>query len=216
MAAAEQQDGSTAAAGQQHGSGNATEPQAYLVSEAAERVGIPERTLRAWIRQGRVPVLAPTEGSRGVRLSAKTLDELRQAKPLTWDGERFLGGTAAAEQQQEGLAAAEQQHGSGMPAEERHGGSTAAAEERQAGLPFVAYEELLAAADRERDHLLDEVQFLRRQLEESRQAETQMRVLLGHHAATLRQLTERPALPATASVDPDPPRRPRWWARWRR
>src|SRR5687768_13702263 len=124
MPAAEQQSGSTAAAEQQLGS-MAAEQQVpsgcgYLVSEAAELLEIPERTLRAWIRQGKVPVLAPTEGSRGVRLSERTLQELRHVKPVTWDGERFLrqsGGNPAAEQQPDsGNAAAERQSG-GNPAE---------------------------------------------------------------------------------------------------
>ena len=60
-----------AAAEQHSGSGTAAEQQAHLVSEAAEIVGIPERTLRAWIGRGRCPfsrrprAAAASESPRG-------------------------------------------------------------------------------------------------------------------------------------------------------
>src|SRR5688572_133998 len=186
--AAERQSGSTAAAEQQ--------PAGHLVSEAAELLEIPERTLRAWIRQGKVPVLAPTEGSRGVRLSERTLQELRHVKPVTWDGERFLrqsGGNPAGyppeagEQQPDSGTAAEQQQNSGNAAAERQsGGNPAERQEEVAALPAARfYEDLLAGVERERDQALREVDHLRAQLDQRAEeaqrhaiAEEQLRVML--------------------------------------
>lgn len=51
----------------------------YLVSEAAERLGIPDRTLREWVRTGKVPSLPPDFGDRGVRIPAQAIEDLRQA-----------------------------------------------------------------------------------------------------------------------------------------
>lgn len=82
--------------------------------------------------------------------------------------------------------------------------------------------EVEAAAREEQKQLGAEVEFLRRQLEVSRQAEAELRVLLGHQAAALRQLTERPAIAATIEGEAAPAapeegtRRRPWWVLWRR
>lgn len=77
--------------GSSSGSSSGTQQQGgYLVSEAAQLLDIPERTLREWVRQGKIPVLPPTHGERGARITAETLEELRQARPLTWDGSHLV------------------------------------------------------------------------------------------------------------------------------
>lgn len=209
--AAERQSGSTAAAEQQQAG--------YLVSEAAELLEIPERTLRAWIRQGKVPVLAPTEGSRGVRLSERTVEELRQVKPVTWDGERFL-------RQSGGNPAAGEQHGSSMPAEQQpSGGNAAERQDELAALPAARfYEDLLAGVERERDQALREVEHLRAQLDQRAEevqrhavAEEQLRVMLMKLEATNAAMTGalvQKALPAPEEATPR--RKLRWWALWNR
>jgi excisionase family DNA binding protein len=230
MPAAQQQSGSNPAAQQQSGS-MAAEQQipsgcGYLVSEAAELLEIPERTLRAWIRQGKVPVLAPTEGSRGVRLSERTLQEMRHVKPVTWDGERFLrqsGGNPAGSPPE----ADEQQPDSGNAAAERQsGGNPAERQEEAAALPAARfYEDLLAGVERERDQALREVGHLRAQLDQRAEeaqrhaiAEEQLRVMLMKLEATNAQMTGalvQKALPPA----PEPEaarRRLRWWALWSR
>jgi hypothetical protein len=185
----------------------------------AELLDIPVRTLRAWIRQGKVPVLAPTEGSRGVRLSDRTLEELRQAKPITWDGERFL-------RQSGGHPASEQQHGSGVPAEEQQASGTAACQpEDPAALPAARfYKDLLTGVERERDQALREVDHLRAQLKRRDEeinrwaiAEEQLRVMLMKLEAANAELAGAlvvKALPPAPEVV-ETPKRTRWWQLWR-
>jgi excisionase family DNA binding protein len=85
------------------------------------------------------------------------------------------------------------------------------------------------AAKEERGHLVGEVDFLREQLQKSRQAEEQMRVLLGQREQTIQALAgvlERQALPPAVEADRAgegiesaidvTPRRGPWWAPWRR
>lgn len=191
----------------------------FTIAEAAGLLGVGERTLREWARAGKIPTLPAIPGERGARIAVATVEELRQARPLAWDGSGLVDGGGAPR------PAAEPDGGERRLAAPPGGDRRQLAAEDGASQPLaaVAGAELVAAVGRERDHLAGEVEFLRRQLEAARQSEAELRVLLGHQAAALRQLTERPALAApiegeAAPIAPEtaPPagRSRRWWRLW--
>lgn len=251
MDAAEQQ-GSHRIAAPPHGPAAEQQERSYLVREAADIVGIPERTIHAWIKQGRIPVLAPPRGQRGVRLSAKTLDELREAKPLQWDGERFLGEIESAPPQQRITASATSPQSSNPAVAPPHSSSTAAGPQQSSSVaappqtgpvgpvslpPAIAarISELEAEVARLREkadgaqtacrvHAARRaeteriVTFQQQQMEHSRQAEVQLRVLLGQQGMALLKALERMALPPAESpaIEAEPAQRRPWWRRWGR
>jgi hypothetical protein len=67
----------------------------YTIADEARLLDVGERTLREWTRSGRIPTLPPIPGERGARIAATVPQELRQARPLAWDGAHLVDGAAA-------------------------------------------------------------------------------------------------------------------------
>lgn len=59
----------------------------YSVAGAAQAIGVPERTLRDWIRAGKVATLEPAPSQRGTRISESAVVELRQTLAADASGE---------------------------------------------------------------------------------------------------------------------------------
>lgn len=193
----------------------------YTIADAAQLLQVSERTLREWVRSGRIPSLPAIPGERGARIAAGVVEELRQARPLAWDGSHLVDGAAAADGSSKRLAedAGSSQRipveiagasgataagtaqcppdaaGAPAPAPAAVSGPSGGAGELQA--PAVADGPLVAA-------LSGEVSFLREQLVASRQAEEQLRLLLAESTRAVRSLSaalDRPALPAIATAE---------------
>lgn len=77
----------------------------YSVADAAQAIGVPERTLRDWIRAGKVATLEPAPSQRGTRIPESAVLELRET--LAADAGCELGravGWGSGESRQEAAA----------------------------------------------------------------------------------------------------------------
>jgi excisionase family DNA binding protein len=206
----------------------------YSVAEAAALLSLPERTLREWIRLGKVEALPPRPGERGQRIPAAILEELREMRGESiGESPRWDPAAAGGKWQQTAAVSSERQRqpAAGDESEARipstHGVSPDAAGETGNTVSPVllrAAEEKAALLQAERDRLLEHMGHLRAQLEvraeELRRrdaAEGELRKLLlvsQQLAHELSQQLEQRALPP--APDPEPARRVRWWHLWRR
>lgn len=193
------------------------------MSEAALELDIPESTLRLWIRQGKIPVLPPKRGERGVRLTAQTVEELRQASPLAWDGSELVGGEAPGNNSSN---SGSHSNSSDNSTGSNSGSSTlpprADPTDADALVELVRLRERLAGAQTacrvhaarraEQERI---VTFLKEQLARSQEAEREMR-LLALRAMTLPPAPERQAIEGETPPRAEPvPRSRRWWSWWR-
>jgi hypothetical protein len=154
------------------------------MAEAAEAAGVTRRTLRRWCAEGRVE--SQLVGQRGAQVRWIKLDSLR-TEPT--DSLRS------------------------QPADEPMVGPADAPRSQPADTPRSgppADPRVVSALRAERDRLANEVDWLRRQVEEMRSAEREMRILIARALPdpTPPALAERNVTPA-----PEPPKRVRWWAK---
>jgi hypothetical protein len=159
----------------------------YSVAAAAQEIGCPERTLREWIRLGKIEAAPPRPGDRGARISAEVLEELRSTRAAA--GGSFQQ-TAAGGGQWQRQSAADDESVPLIPP--RHEAECACCKvwERQVG----TLEEQL-------EHRAEE---LRRR----DQAEAELRRLLLVAQQSLQTAIERAALPPATPIVP---RKVRWW-----
>jgi hypothetical protein len=213
----------------------AATPATLPLPDAARLLGMSERTLRDRVQKGKVPAIRTDQG---YRLATAVVEELRQRGDLAANlgnpgGSSGTLGTGNAGQPAAGPAA----DPAGLAAlaallaaignERQEDAATLAAlraeneglraqlaaretERTEAQEQAAEVGARNAALEAERGHLAGEVDFLRGQLESSRTAEEQLRVLL------LRTSEQLSALQARIPALPEPkPRRP-WWRRWER
>lgn len=115
--------------GGQQGGGAA---RSYSVAGAAQAIGIPERTLRDWIRAGKVATLEPAPSQRGTRIPESAVQELKQTLAADASGELQRSWAEGGEPERE--AAAEGGELRQAPVEEgtlRAGPADAGGEERR-------------------------------------------------------------------------------------
>jgi excisionase family DNA binding protein len=231
------------------------------VAEAAQRIGVSERTVRDWIRLGKVSADRVTQTPRGTLLSWALVEELRQARPsvsstgdvsLDGGGSSGSGGTtmaaaaAAAEDVDHGLhsrrdgsssssgsggttmaaaaaAAEDVDHGlhsrrDGSSSSSGSGGGSELTELRARLEGYRVATKIHAQRRREEGALLRaDVSFLRAHLQQARDSERELRLLLAQTTKMLQQATEKPALPSSSEGMKPSRGRVRWWnpATWR-
>jgi excisionase family DNA binding protein len=193
----------------------------YSVAAAARELGIPERTLREWIRLQKIEAAPPRPGKRGVRISAATLGELQQTRP----GEEVAPRSIPMEQS--GLAAdggnSRQMAADGNPWRQQPAAVDESEHCREVSHDVSPHAAILAAVERERDLALRELEFVKAQLERRAEeaqrqatAEEQLRVMLMQLERTNAELAGALLQKALPPHEEPPARRLKWWQLWRR
>ncbi|HEV8177071.1 MAG TPA: helix-turn-helix domain-containing protein [Gemmatimonadales bacterium] len=176
------------------------------VTEAAHLARVSERTVQRWIEGGKVVSDMSDEGRRRVRRSSLPPACLLQSNSSLMsdvsDEERLVI-----------------EHLSDTLSDVRHDTvECPTSNDSTHSLSDTAARSRAESAERERDRLASEVEFLRAQLVSRTQAEEQLRVMMAHlestNAELARALVQR-ALPPAPDFAPAP-RRTRWWSLWRR
>lgn len=176
----------------------------FTIQAAAEQLGIPSRTLRDWVKAGKVTTHAALPPARGVRISPEELERLRLVV-----AER-VANSGEVRRDSEGRTAA----GGEDPVRTAAGDG----EVRQdaAAVELATLRTQLAAANTTIEAVTEERDFLRERLVESEKGEAELRVLLLNSQQALQAAEERLALPTEVPAppapgpDPEPPKR-EWW-----
>jgi excisionase family DNA binding protein len=183
-----------------------TDEPSLTVAEAARELLIPERTLRAWIAEGRVEAFRPDPTRRGMRIRRALLESIRQLAALsgTLPHPAADGGISPAvvEVLQAKLDGA--QTAARLLGQRRN-------EERQ------RFQAELDREREEREKLSEHLQFLQTQLEGAHEAERELRILMAQSVAAQQQTAHELAeLRELKALPPAPPSKVRWWTPWKR
>lgn len=181
----------------------------YSISAAAAEVGLPERTLRDWIKAGTATALPPVTGKRGARISAAEVERLREV-------------VAAASGEAESSSGGEERRPAADSGEPAEAVADSGDQRRDAANleKLHALELELTAAKAERDAAVSERDFLRERLVESEKGEAELRVLMlrqSEQIQALQEASEQRALPAEVPRPAEPPSPPteekkrQWW-----
>lgn len=154
------------------------------MAEAAEAAGVTRRTLRRWCAEGRVE--SQLVGQRGAQVRWIKLDSLR-TEPA--DDLRSLAPDEPRDRAPDGPRSAPTDTPRSQP---------------------TADPRTVSALRAERDRLANEVDWLRRQVEEMRAAEREMRILI---ARALPDPTPPALAEKNVTPEPEPPQKVRWWVR---
>jgi excisionase family DNA binding protein len=202
----------------------------YTVAEAAQRIGVSERTVRDWIRLGKVAADRVTQTPRGTLLSRALVEELRQARPsvsstsdvsLDGSGSGSSGSSGGSGTTMAAAAAAAEDVDRGLHSRQDGSGSGGGSELAGLRARLEGYRvatKIHAQRRREEGELLRaDVSFLRAHLQQARDSERELRLLLAQTTKMLQQATEKPALPSSSEGMKPSRGRVRWWnpATWR-
>jgi excisionase family DNA binding protein len=203
----------------------------FTVAAAAAELGVPERTLREWIRLGKIEALPPRPGERGARISASTLEDLRTTKgeesePSSLSVPAADGGNPTANGGNWQQAAAEGNSWRQQTAADLSPGAAGLSNDivtdDTTATALKLAEQRAAMLESERDRLVTDMDHLRAQLEvrtheiqQERTAGEQLRVMLMKLEATNAELAGALVVKALPPAPEETPRRTRWWQLWK-
>jgi excisionase family DNA binding protein len=193
----------------------------FTIPEAASRLGVPERSLRQWVREGRVPIIPPLIGQRGARIAASTVETLLAAGAAGDGGNTGMSGKSGSSTDGN-TGAIGMDGGTGSKSSSGNGGTGTTAQDESETLHSVRQALRLHARMRREEsrryqeelaHRDTELTFLKERLIAAEREGQETRLLMAQSVqaqqATARELEalreERAALMA--------PKKVRWWVR---